>query len=58
MLDTYKINMNILSDDNECTNDDHSCEHNCHNTDGSYICSCNTGYSLSSNGFSCNGKQL
>ena len=44
-------------DVNECTNGNHSCEHNCHNTNGSYTCSCNTGYSLSSNGLSCNGKK-
>ena len=47
-----------MLDMNECTNGNHSCEHNCQNTDGSYTCSCNTGYNISSNGLSCNGKKL
>ena len=43
-------------DVNECTNGDSSCEHSCHNTDGSYTCSCDSGYSLTSNKKSCSGK--
>ncbi|XP_078583844.1 uncharacterized protein LOC144866356 [Branchiostoma floridae x Branchiostoma japonicum] len=39
----------------ECgTSNAGGCEQNCHNTDGSYYCSCNIGYSLSINGMSCN----
>jgi hypothetical protein len=32
-----------------------SCSENCHDTVGSYTCSCNTGYTLNSNGFTCDG---
>ena len=31
------------------------CDHLCANTIGSYNCSCNDGYRLSSNGFTCYG---
>ena len=31
----------------------HLCEHVCTNTDGSYVCSCNSGFFLAINGFSC-----
>ena len=52
-LDIIVINLLLIV---RCTNGDHSCEHNCHNTDGSYTCSCNSGYSLTSNNKSCSGK--
>ena len=39
----------------ECNEDDHTCQHICNNTHGSFVCSCFNGYSLASNGFSCNG---
>lgn len=32
-----------------------SCSENCHDTVGSYTCSCNAGYTLNSNGFTCDG---
>ena len=44
------------SDINECTED--SCDHNCTNTNGSFICSCNNGYELDDNGRSCNGMYI
>jgi hypothetical protein len=40
-------------DINECSEGIDQCAQNCHNTDGSYTCSCNTGYSLDSNGRGC-----
>ncbi len=43
-------------DVDECTEGTDECDHNCHNTDGSYTCSCNGGYTLHSNGFTCIGK--
>ena len=46
----------ILSDIDECTED--PCVHNCTNTDGSFICSCNNGYELDDNGRSCNGMYI
>lgn len=33
------------------------CQHNCNNTIGSYICSCNKGYSLADDGKTCQGKE-
>ena len=45
-----------FSDVNECQASNGGCEQLCTNTDGSFQCSCRTGYSLSSDGLSCNGK--
>ena len=47
-----------LADINECAGTN-NCAHNCHNTGscGGYYCSCNTGYSLNGNGYSCDSKQ-
>ena len=42
-------------DVNECNTHNGHCEHECHNTDGSYYCSCNDGYGLGGNGHSCAG---
>lgn len=41
---------------NECTLQTDMCSHNCHNTEGSYTCSCRTGYMLNSDGFTCDGE--
>ena len=35
-----------------------SCSQNCANTNGSFTCSCRNGFSLDSDGRSCNGKRL
>ena len=45
-----------LSDINECQTNNGGCEQNCANTDGSFECSCNQGYRLSSDGVNCIGK--
>ena len=42
-------------DVNECAQAN-LCDHNCNNTEGSYTCSCDGGYTLSENGYTCNGK--
>ncbi|XP_035694584.1 uncharacterized protein LOC118428591 [Branchiostoma floridae] len=39
--------MFTTDDTNECTSDNGGCSHNCVNTDGSYYCTCRTGYRLS-----------
>ena len=39
----------------ECSEDLDNCEHECTNTDGSFTCSCHTGYQLNSDGHSCSG---
>ena len=32
------------------------CQHQCRNTNGSYLCQCNRGFLLDSNGNTCTGK--
>ena len=43
-------------DVNECDALNGGCEHQCKNRNGSYICQCNRGYSLSGDAKSCSGK--
>jgi hypothetical protein len=43
------------TDIDECTADTDGCGQVCTNTDGSFTCSCNSGYTLDSNGRTCNG---
>ena len=44
-----------VQDVNEC-NGDHECDHNCINTVGSFVCSCDDGYLLQDDGRTCEGK--
>ena len=46
----------IITDINECLNNDGGCSHNCTNTVGSYLCKCPDGYVLQSNNRDCEGK--
>ncbi|XP_028405616.1 sushi, von Willebrand factor type A, EGF and pentraxin domain-containing protein 1-like isoform X2 [Dendronephthya gigantea] len=48
----YELVNGKCQDIDECSNY-HLCDHNCENTDGSYKCSCKSGYNLSGNGKSC-----
>lgn len=41
------------ADINECLEGIHECAQNCHNTPESYICSCDSGYSLNTDGRNC-----
>ena len=52
----YYLHTHVL-DNNECTSGTHTCHGNatCANTDGSFTCACNTGYS--GNGVTCTGRQ-
>ena len=43
-------------DIDECANNVSLCNHYCNNTEGSFICSCDEGYSLSENNFTCIGE--
>lgn len=52
----YQTLLLSSSEIHECDRAIHSCQHICTNTHGSYFCSCRSGFSLASNGFSCNGK--
>ncbi len=45
-------------DFNECLANRNDCDQNCTNTIGSYLCSCNAGYTLASNGRQCLGMIL
>ena len=53
---TYYISH--LLDINECANNNGSCQHNCSNTDGSFLCSCRNGYVLGTDQLSCIGKNI
>ena len=51
----------LLSDTNECANNDGGCDSdngNCVNTGGSYYCTCNSGYQLGTDKHSCEGEYL
>ena len=47
--------MNVI-DNNECEVNNGGCNQNCNNTLGSYMCSCEEGYSLNFDRFNCSGK--
>ena len=49
--------MNILlTDIDECLTENAGCGQICTNTMGSFVCSCNQGFTLSSDGRNCTGK--
>ena len=48
----------IYIDNDECMLGTDQCTQTCHDTPGSYMCSCRAGYSLDSDGFTCNGDHL
>ena len=52
------INIGHNIDINECQINGGGCEHNCSNTDGSFMCLCQQGFSLASDGLLCDGKKL
>ena len=54
---TYVIltNIRMFSDIDECSEGTHNCFQICTNTDGSFICGCNSGYALDSDGVTCIG---
>ena len=43
----------MLLDIDECIENDNDCAQTCVNTRGSYLCSCDPGYHLASDGHSC-----
>ena len=45
-----------LSDVDECSDGTHNCSHHCTNTEGSYLCTCPSGYSLDQENTTCNGE--
>ena len=54
---TYNIYfLYVYTDIDECFDGIDLCDHNCTNSIGSYICSCDIGYRLNVDGFQCDGK--
>ena len=45
----------FLLDIDECSENTDGCAQQCTNTDGSFICSCDSGYTLGSDQWSCIG---
>jgi len=41
------------TDINECSSNNGGCDHTCSNSNGSYTCSCNSGFSLNADGHAC-----
>ena len=42
----------------ECQNSTNNCDQHCININGSYKCACDSGFTLSEDGYSCLGKFL
>lgn len=47
----------MIIDIDECVSGSHNCEQICMNNNGSFECSCNDGFKLSTDRKSCVGKQ-
>ena len=45
-----------LSDSNQCATNNGGCDHNCTDLIPGYLCSCDPGFLLDSDGHSCNGE--
>ena len=57
LLKITKNHFNFISKDkDECALANGGCQHTCTNTDGSYKCSCYSGYRLQPDGLTCQGK--
>lgn len=52
------MSLSLFLDINECLTRNGDCSQICTNANGSYFCSCNSGYQLSSNGLTCNGESI
>ena len=48
----------LNADIDECGTNNGGCSQVCTDNDGSFVCSCNTGYELDADGVTCNGKPL
>ena len=54
----YNVIISIPSDIDECRTSNGGCQHICVNTPGSRQCRCRTGYTLASDGRTCNGMSV
>ena len=52
-VDIYEF---IYTDINECTRNISGCEDTCENTEGSYLCVCNSGLVLAADNHNCTGE--
>ena len=50
--------MYLPLDNDECTLNTDGCDHNCINTPGSFVCTCNSGFFLGLDQKTCQGKAL
>ena len=50
------MNIIVSIDLNECLTENGGCRQTCTNTVGSFVCSCNEGFTLASDGRNCTGK--
>ena len=58
MIVHYRMSLNSLTlDVDECQTSNGGCAQSCTNTQGSFECSCGTGYNLALNTLDCNGKR-
>ena len=48
--------INYHADHNECITNTHTCDQVCHNSHGSYYCTCNSGYRLNADQRTCDGN--
>ena len=53
----YKHFLSFQLDIDECSNGTHICSQICTNTEGSFICGCNSGFLLGADGATCTGMQ-
>ena len=51
-----EYDLSAFIDKNECDDDNHACDHLCTNKEGSYSCTCYTGYTLNEDGLHCESK--
>ena len=50
------IDGSMHTDVDECATNNGGCAQTCTNTVGSFVCSCPSGYTLASNGLTCDGE--
>ena len=56
MLHSYAQSSLNFTDVDECQTNNGGCAQTCANSDGSFDCSCSTGYTLADDALGCNGK--